>query len=303
MKAVNRFKTVVDKKRPELVNSIFGHAAKYVKPPLSMSNDELHTAAALHDPASEPKDKDVMAAQRQFLADGDALGAELAAKLDKLPKYLRNALFAESKHAPQAAASTVSEQASPALLPRAEPVSSTTMPMPPLEHSQSDPTSNVSGPQTRHTMPHAGKGQAHDPLEDHLFLYIGQGPGEGGDETTNEPDELSEEGPPVVCESPPATDFNVYERAYEEQVDSIRRERGRQSQIYLTRRVESKMRDRLDRWSLSAESHEPGSKRGMAKAGFVSVVGRAMDKANEYAAELEKRNEEGRVARQSPGLR
>ncbi|KAB8349441.1 hypothetical protein FH972_023468 [Carpinus fangiana] len=299
---VNRFKALLDKKRPDLVNSILGHASKYVKPPFSMSKEELETAAALHDPSSEPKDKDVQAAQKQFLADGDTLGAELAAKIDRLPRYLRNALFTESKEASEQPPKTASGTVTPSShqIPR-KAVPSATLP-PQLEHSHSEPT--MPGiPQPRHTtggILYPGKGQAHDPLEDHLFLHIGQGPGEAGAEESAA--EGDPDGAPIVCESPPATDFNVFERAYEEQVDSIRRERGRQAQIYLTRRVEAKMRGRLDRWQ-SAEGQEPGSKRVMAKQSFANVMGRAMNKANEYAAELEKRNEEGRVARQSPGLR
>ena len=46
-----------------------------------------------------------------------------------------------------------------------------------------------------------GKGHAHDPLEDHLFLEIGPG---GSDEI---PD------PPAVSESPPAAGLNIYEAA------------------------------------------------------------------------------------------
>jgi [calcium/calmodulin-dependent protein kinase] kinase len=85
-----------------------------------------------------------------------------------------------------------------------------------------------------------GKGHAHNPLEDTLFLNIGTG----------------EDFPPapedgcIVSESPSNVDINVYETAYEEEVQRIiaqRREQfaasaaanARRPTLYLTRRVEN----------------------------------------------------------------
>jgi [calcium/calmodulin-dependent protein kinase] kinase len=44
----------------------------------------------------------------------------------------------------------------------------------------------------------------------------------------------------IVSESPPATDINVYEKAYHEEVERIREAQGHDATIYLTHRVDSK---------------------------------------------------------------
>lgn len=76
-----------------------------------------------------------------------------------------------------------------------------------------------------------GKGQAHDPLEDQLFLDLNCPEGE----------EVPADHQHVVCESPGAVDIDVYEKAYEEEVQRIMAERGqRRPTLYLTRRVEGK---------------------------------------------------------------
>jgi [calcium/calmodulin-dependent protein kinase] kinase len=64
-----------------------------------------------------------------------------------------------------------------------------------------------SGPST----PTLGKGHAHNPLEDTLFLNIG----------TGEDSVQTEEDGCIVSESPSNVDMNVYEAAYEEEVQRI----------------------------------------------------------------------------------
>jgi len=73
------------------------------------------------------------------------------------------------------------------------------------------------------------KGHAHDPLTDVLFLDIG-------------PDSdslLTKSGAEhLISESPGAADMNVYEAAYEAEMQRILVRRGKTPTIYLTRRVE-----------------------------------------------------------------
>ncbi|EAT83390.2 hypothetical protein SNOG_09198 [Parastagonospora nodorum SN15] len=85
-----------------------------------------------------------------------------------------------------------------------------------------------SGPST----PTLGKGHAHDPLEDTLFLNIGT-----GEDSVPQPEEGC-----IVSESPSNVDINVYEAAYEEEVQRIiaqRKDQYRRPTLYLTRRVEN----------------------------------------------------------------
>lgn len=76
-----------------------------------------------------------------------------------------------------------------------------------------------------------GKGHAHDPLEDTLFLNIGT-----GEESLPQPEEGC-----IVSESPSNVDMDVYEAAYEEEVQRIiaqRKDQYRRPTLYLTRRVD-----------------------------------------------------------------
>ncbi|KAI9750760.1 MAG: hypothetical protein M4579_006317 [Chaenotheca gracillima] len=74
------------------------------------------------------------------------------------------------------------------------------------------------------------KGQAHNPDEDSpLLLNVGVGA-----ENSDEDEYLRH----IVSESPPATDINIYETAYKDEVQRIRDLQGRKATVYLTRRVD-----------------------------------------------------------------
>lgn len=79
--------------------------------------------------------------------------------------------------------------------------------------------------------PDHARGQAHDPLEDTFFLNIGHDP-----EASAEHDDESSQ--PIVSESPPAVEMDIYEQAYKDEMDRIVARRGEQPSMYLTRRVE-----------------------------------------------------------------
>jgi len=74
-----------------------------------------------------------------------------------------------------------------------------------------------------------GKGQARDPLLDVLFLDIGTG-------TEEKPVDGAETH--IVSESPGAVDVNIYEEAYQQEVQKILGAKGKSATVYLTRRVE-----------------------------------------------------------------
>jgi [calcium/calmodulin-dependent protein kinase] kinase len=106
-----------------------------------------------------------------------------------------------------------------------------------MSHRPAQPSPNTTLPgiitSSGPTTPTLGKGHAHNPLEDTLFLNIGTG---GEDLPT--PDEGC-----VVSESPSNVEnLNVYEAAYEEEVQRIiaqRKDQYRRPTLYLTRRVEN----------------------------------------------------------------
>ena len=98
-----------------------------------------------------------------------------------------------------------------------------------------------------------GKGHAHDPLEEHLFLAVGPGGSE------DFPD------PPVVSESPPAADVNIYETAYHYEVERIRESRGKEATLYLTRRVDNKKEYQEDENLVGISHGESTPKTGFAR--------------------------------------
>lgn len=109
-------------------------------------------------------------------------------------------------------------------------------------------------------VPHGGKGQAHDPLSDHL--YLGLGPG-GGSRTPS---------PPCVSESPPAAEANIYETAYDMEVQRLQAANGRAATLFLTRRVEKNEQYQKDDRFMRGDAPK-------AKSGFARVLEEARMKA------------------------
>ena len=126
----------------------------------------------------------------------------------------------------------------------------------PLVHAATVPT----------PVPHGGKGQAHDPLSDHL--YLGLGPG-GRSRTPS---------PPCVSESPPAAETNIYERAYDMEIQRLRAN-SRATTLFLTRRVEDNEDYQKDERFMIMKGKSEGGDVPRAKSGFVRVLEEARMKA------------------------
>lgn len=108
------------------------------------------------------------------------------------------------------------------------------------------------------------RGHAHDPLEDHLYLFVGpstfSGPSGNADRRPSFVPE--EDDVPIVSESPGAADIDIYETAYRDEIERIRsRARTEDSEptVYLTRRVDAK---------LLALSGQAGRLMAMGEEGF-----------------------------------
>ncbi|KAF2720523.1 kinase-like protein [Polychaeton citri CBS 116435] len=109
---------------------------------------------------------------------------------------------------------------------------------------EQDPAVNTSKPEQTRTyssvqqnrrnfkVDERAKGHAHDPLSDTLYLKIGSG------SDMPESDLVGGDIDPVVSESPDAVDNNIYEEAYQEEMNRILQSRGKGASIHLTRRVE-----------------------------------------------------------------
>ncbi|KAK7532744.1 kinase-like domain-containing protein [Phyllosticta citricarpa] len=199
MKAVKRFKQLLFRRRPDLVQGIFGQASRMVQPPLSMK--------APHDRVARAQSEGTANSTRtESKLSPEGLREVLGTKLDQLTDQL----------AQRVEDSTISSR------PSSRPSIS---PSPRGSPAQGHPVT-----QQVATRVDIGKGHAHDPLEDTLFLDI-DFPAEN----------LAQEYQHVVCESPSAVDMDVYEKAYEEEIKRIVKERGqKRPTLYLTRRVEGK---------------------------------------------------------------
>lgn len=99
----------------------------------------------------------------------------------------------------------------------------------------------------------SGKGHAHDPLEEYLFLEIGP---HGDDDPPQ---------PPAVSESPPAAGIDIYETAYHEEIERIREKHGQQATLYLTRRVEKNEEYQQDENLIGSPNDGSAPKKGFAK--------------------------------------
>lgn len=113
---------------------------------------------------------------------------------------------------------------------------------------------------------HDGKGQAHDPLTDHLYLGLGTSGSSGPP------------SPPAVSESPPAAEeSNIYETAYHKELERLRVERGKSATLFLTRRVEGREEYELDGQLIKGDVGGGGGQK--AKSGFARVLDQARMKA------------------------
>ncbi|KAF7908980.1 uncharacterized protein EAE98_012369 [Botrytis deweyae] len=113
------------------------------------------------------------------------------------------------------------------------------------------------------------KGHAHDPLDEQpLYLGIGAGVGEDGDP-------LNEPVQELIAESPTAADFNIYDTAYQQEVDRIRAVQGNTATVYLTRRVDHKKEYKADRHMKNLPNHT--EMKGRIQEGWKGLVDRAQE--------------------------
>jgi len=119
-----------------------------------------------------------------------------------------------------------------------------------------------------------GKGHAHNPLEDSIILDIGVGGEEGDAEASH-----------VLSESPSATEVDIYETAYQDEVEKIRRTTGGKTTLYLTRRVDDKNEFKEDESLIGRTQQSEPPKSGFAKL---------LEKAKEQGEKTKEQGDDGR---------
>jgi [calcium/calmodulin-dependent protein kinase] kinase len=194
MKAVKKFKQLLVRKRPELMEGIFGRASRIVQPPLS-----IH-------PLSRSRSTDTddrRPVEGALTSEGVHRDIPVSGGMKRLPEHLDH--VATFGGTPATKSSRWADR---------------------LKLSSRRKQEKPEEPAARKE---SGKGQAHNPLEDTLFLGVGA----GGEDTPLESGEFS-----AVSESPGAVDVNVYEKAYQEEIEKILANKDTRPMLYLTRRVE-----------------------------------------------------------------
>lgn len=217
MKAVKRFKKLLQRKRPQLMQGIFGRESRLVTPPHAIRGGSGSKSIDAHDR---------MPINRVLVTEGvhsdvvDDEAHKLPPELDKM--LMRSPSTTDVDDSPSRKGDETEghhnqRMESESHHPRA-----------------SDPdTHHTTNNDRSYTFPvddHA-KGHAHDPLTDTLFLGLG---------AANNPHDGDEGDPmyPIVSETPPVVEMNIYEQAYQDEMKRILDHRGEDASMYLNRRVE-----------------------------------------------------------------
>jgi [calcium/calmodulin-dependent protein kinase] kinase len=244
MKAVNKFKGLIDRKRPAALSRTLGRGIRTLHTPGSDGTSEpaLHKSRSvdLHDRrtietalAAEGVHHDIDAPET------NDSGPLIANKIDSTVTMIHvpSREGSEDKHHHKAKKADLKDR-----------------PDRPELHSDSS----------------GEKGHAHDPLDEvPLFLGIGS----GGDDSLEVP--LQE----LVAESPTAAEFNIYDTAYQEEVERIRSAQGHKATVYLTRRVDTKKEYKADENMIDAPKQSEVE--GRPLEGFKGLLDRAREQHHE----------------------
>ncbi|PGG96626.1 CAMKK/CAMKK-META protein kinase [Polytolypa hystricis UAMH7299] len=275
VKAVRKFKKLINPAGAEPV-SILGQdvESNFVQPPLMMEEEERPDFGRR--PIRQyPRRR--LAAGRQIQAIAGAGAEEANAEITEL-KPQSSERDGAITSATGTTRSSISRLADSRLLPQLDTVNAnvSTSSTPPSQGSRADTPSKQS-------FTEGTRGHARDPLEEHLYLYIGPSTFSGvpGDHGYVPPDYLSAHAVtdpgvadaenefsspfpvdqvPIVSESPGAAEIDIYETAYKEEIERITKRslelHSPVPRVYLTRRVESKKSSLSALLQRAAESHK-----------------------------------------------
>ncbi|KIW20088.1 hypothetical protein PV08_00663 [Exophiala spinifera] len=235
VKAVNKFKSLLDKNKTRPMTSILGDQSdtRFSQPPTTMKKDQkARTGGNTQQTAAESEE--LQAGMRNLnLRPVPTLSIDDTTLTDC---EMHKSAYPRTPPALPSDASTESDDISQA----------PTM----AEIESLDPEKL---PPFRSLRPHASmteevgrRGQAHDPLEDQLYLYIGPSTFSGFSSQHDDDGSYVRDGDdvPIVSESPGAADVDIYETAYRDEIERIMakaKEENKEPHVYLTRRVDAKL--------------------------------------------------------------
>ena len=239
MKAVKRFKSIISHKRPAGLDTILGKGTRIVQPPLSIGRSEK--LPVVHKSRSQDTfDRNPL--EQALVAEGIHRGIAVGDIEKSVPNQADTAVTYSSKKR--------SSNDDPTENPSKPGNSKRTLNASPKDHRPPAHAATAPIPGDHH-----GKGQAHNPLSDHLYLALGP----GGDSAPP--------SPPAVSESPPAAEMDIYETAYHNELERIRAKQGRSATLFLTRRVEEQERFKNDDFLIKG-----GSEGSKPTSGFAKVL-------------------------------
>jgi [calcium/calmodulin-dependent protein kinase] kinase len=277
MKAVKRFKRLLVRKRPETMEGIFGRASRIVTPPHSMRSpvgqDKRRTRSA------ESSDRKPI--ERALTVEGVHHEIPVSDDLTVSPVGIdaaypnRGSLQTDFQSPDYPKTPPKKNNATPGLRKEESEGRKAQEKETATHHPPTKRTATRDFSQDDH-----GKGHAHDPLTDTLFLDIGTGassPEPGITDTIH-----------TVSESPSAVEMNVYETAYKEEMQRILERRGKDASLYPTRRVDH-LQDIRDH-----ENVVDHSKSGICGGGLAGMVAKAKAAANKDSEEQGSNEKDGK---------
>ena len=221
MKAARRFKTRVSETRGVLIDGILGRESRFSRPPHS-----------IHNQTKSQTTDDRRPLDRILITSGISRNVEVNDKMEAIPPDMENLTMYAS---PQAEDDSDLERRLGETEAHYKQRLETLRHHPDtLTRSPTATSDNIQIQRRSRTFPVDGHlpGHAHDPLEDIFYLRIGHDP------TLLSTQDDSSDHFFVVSESPPAVEMNIYEQAYQEEMERIFARRGREPSIYMTRWVE-----------------------------------------------------------------
>lgn len=269
MKAVKKFKNVIAHKRPPGMDGILGKDTRIVQPPLSMDRPEkpkqYHKTRSVDTHDRRPIEQALVSEGVHRDVDFVSLESDDKAVPDRedtavtyLPTTPTKRSSNDDHH------KSASSPTSPKRTLNAHPQDHR-----PLHHAATAPT----------PIDHLGKGQAHDPLSDNLYLALGPG------------GNSAPPSPPAVSESPPAANTDIYETAYHMELERIRAKQGKSATLYLTRRVEGREEYQNDEGLVKGVPR--ASERSTPTSGFAKILEQARMKATKWDTPEEVESEKG----------
>ena len=262
MKAVRKFKSLVDQKRPAAFSGTLGKGIRHLHN--SFGNDATSEPALYKSRSLDMQDR--RAVETALAAEG--VHHDIDAPEDNLRKDLRTPMTNRMDSTVTMIHVPTRKDSEDRTHHKGKKDSVDDLPDRPELHSESS----------------GEKGHAHDPLDEApLFLGIGSGGDDSLDVTQQD----------AVADSPTAAEFNIYDTAYQEEVERIRSSQGHKATVYLTRRVDSKKAYKADENMI--EAPKQSEIEGRPHEGFKDLLDRAREQHHEQPLALNKGSGKGNI--------